>query len=136
MSKSLDRELAQAMQRRAEHWGIEIERAGFTTIRPLQQTMQITQLRGRVHERARALARFAESGMSAQLALGTLGTHTRLRARSRALRAIERRAREAAELRALTARVDAWSRAEGKDRLASERSNLLRNAREILTARR
>jgi regulator of protease activity HflC (stomatin/prohibitin superfamily) len=136
VSKSLDRELAQAMQRRAEHWGIEIERAGFTTIRPLRQTLQITQLRGRVQERARALSKFADAGMPGSLALGTLGTHTRLRPRSRALRALERHAREAAELRALTARVDAWSRAEGKDRLAADRSSLLRNAREILTARR
>lgn len=136
VSARLDAALRQAMQERVAAWGIAIERAGFTSIRPLQQTTRITQLRSRLHTRARVLETLASNDLAAHLALGLVGPSSRLVARTRALRAVERRSRESAELRNLTHRLDSWLGSKDKSLLSTERSAFLRNARELLLARR
>lgn len=136
VSAALGRALAQAMQQRVAAWGITVERAGFTSIRPLQQTTRITQLRSRLRTRARVVETLASHELEPTLALGLVGSPTRMIARTRSLRAVERRSREAAELRNLTRRLDTWLASKDKTLLTAERSNFLRNAREILLARR
>lgn len=136
VSAALGHALAHAMQERVAAWGITIERAGFTSIRPLQQTTRITQLRSRLRTRARVVETLARHELDPTLALGLVGSPTRMIARTRSLRAVERRSREAAELRNLTRRLDTWLASKDKTLLTAERSNFLRNAREILLARR
>jgi hypothetical protein len=136
VSRELDLALARAMQERVDAWGIAIERAGFTSIRPLQQTTRITQLRSRLRTRARVLDTLAQDELPAGLSLGLIGSPTRMTSRTRSLRAVERRSREAAELRNLTRRLDTWLASKDKTLLSAERGNFLRNAREILLARR
>jgi regulator of protease activity HflC (stomatin/prohibitin superfamily) len=58
VSEVLDRDLATAMQTRCSAWGVEIERAGFNSIRPLRQTTRITQLASLTRSRAAALEAF------------------------------------------------------------------------------
>ncbi len=136
VSRELDLALARAMQERVDAWGIAIERAGFTSIRPLQQTTRITQLRSRLRTRARVLDTLVQDELPAGLSLGLIGSPTRMTSRTRSLRAVERRSREAAELRNLTRRLDTWLASKDKTLLSAERGNFLRNAREILLARR
>ncbi len=136
VSAALGHALAHAMQERVAAWGITIERAGFTSIRPLQQTTRITQLRSRLRTRARVVETLASHELEPTLALGLVGSPTRMIARTRSLRVVERRSREAAELRNLTRRLDTWLASKDKTLLTAERSNFLRNAREILLARR
>lgn len=136
VSTALDRALAHAMQQRVAAWGITVERAGFTSIRPLQQTTRITQLRSRLRTRASVVETLARHELEPTMALGLVGSPTRMIARTRSLRVVERRSREAAELRNLTRRLDTWLASKDKTLLTAERSNFLRNAREILLARR
>lgn len=136
VSAALDRALAHAMQQRVAAWGITVERAGFTSIRPLQQTTRITQLRSRLRTRASVVETLARHELEPTMALGLVGSPTRMIARTRSLRVVERRSREAAELRNLTRRLDTWLASKDKTLLTAERSNFLRNAREILLARR
>ena len=136
VSAALDRALAHAMQQRVAAWGITVERAGFTSIRPLQQTTRITQLRSRLRTRASVVETLARHEREPTMALGLVGSPTRMIARTRSLRVVERRSREAAELRNLTRRLDTWLASKDKTLLTAERSNFLRNAREILLARR
>lgn len=136
VSTALDRALAHAMQQRVAAWGITVERAGFTSIRPLQQTTRITQLRSRLRTRASVVETLARHELEPTMALGLVGSPTRMIARTRSLRVVERRSREAAELRNLTRRLDTWLVSKDKTLLTAERSNFLRNAREILLARR
>jgi len=136
VSARLDAALQSAMQERVAAWGIGIERCGFTSIRPLQQTTRITQLRGRLRTRARVFEALVDHDLAPHLALGLVGSQGRMVARTRALRAVERRSRESAELRNLTHRLDSWLGSKDKSLLSTERSAFLRNAREILLARR
>lgn len=136
VSAALDRALAHAMQQRVAAWGITVERAGFTSIRPLQQTTRITQLRSRLRTRASVVETLARHELEPTMALGLVGSPTRMIARTRSLRVVERRSREAAELRNLTRRLDTWLASKDKTLLSAERGNFLRNAREILLARR
>ncbi len=136
VSKELDLALSRAMQELVDAWGIAIERAGFTSIRPLQQTTRITQLRSRLRTRARVLDTLVQNELPVSLSLGLIGSPTRMTSRTRSLRAVERRSREAAELRNLTRSLDTWLASKDKTLLTAERGNFLRNAREMLLARR
>ena len=136
VSALLDAALRRAMHERVAAWGITVERAGFTSIRPLQQTTRITQLRSRLRTRASVVETLASHELEPTMALGLVGSPTRMIARTRSLRVVERRSREAAELRNLTLRLDTWLASKDKALLTAERSNFLRNAREILLARR
>jgi regulator of protease activity HflC (stomatin/prohibitin superfamily) len=136
VSALLDAALRRAMHERVAAWGITVERAGFTSIRPLQQTTRITQLRSRLRTRASVVETLASHELEPTMALGLVGSPTRMIARTRSLRVVERRSREAAELRNLTRRLDTWLASKDKALLTAERSNFLRNAREILLARR
>ena len=135
VSALLDAALRRAMHERVAAWGITVERAGFTSIRPLQQTTRITQLRSRLRTRASVVETLASHELEPTMALGLVGSPTRMIARTRSLRVVERRSREAAELRNLTRRLDTWLASKDKALLTAERSNFLRNAREILLAR-
>jgi regulator of protease activity HflC (stomatin/prohibitin superfamily) len=124
VSEALDRDLAAAMQERCTAWGIEVERAGFNSIRPLRQTTRITQLESLTRSRAAALAAFGESELHPTHALALLGTPTRLLRRTRALRSVEQRARERRAGRELAARLEAWN--ERKDDALSTAERLER----------
>jgi regulator of protease activity HflC (stomatin/prohibitin superfamily) len=83
VSSDLDQALARDLAARLEPWGVEVARAGFTSIQPTERTLRVTQLAGRVAERARALAALergsaegsgsALRGIDRRGALGLLG---------------------------------------------------------------
>jgi regulator of protease activity HflC (stomatin/prohibitin superfamily) len=85
LSAELDAELARAMARRLEPWGIAVERAGFASFSPDERTLRVTQLTARTRARERALALLAAGGLSRGLALALLGTTARPVSRTRAL---------------------------------------------------
>lgn len=99
-SADLDDALSVAMARRVEPWGIEVERAGFTSITPSPKTLRLTQLSRRVGAR-RAGFEALSTGVPRSLALPLLGTSQRVLARSRWGReqeVVRRRARRVARL--------------------------------------
>lgn len=85
VSSDLDQALARDLAGRLEPWGVEVARAGFTSIQPTERTLRVTQLAGRVAERARALEALergsadpsgsasARRGIDRRGALGLLG---------------------------------------------------------------
>lgn len=132
VSEALDRDLATAMQARCDAWGIEIERAGFNSIRPLRQTTRITQLASLTRSRAAALEAFAGSDLSPVHSLALLGTPTRLVRRTRALRGVEQRARERRAGRELAMRLEAWIERKDETLTTKERTERLEVARKRL----
>jgi hypothetical protein len=80
-SAELDRKLGESMARRLASWGLEVDRAGFTSITPSPKTLRLTQLSERVSERRAGLA-FLERGAERPLALALLGTSQRVLSRS------------------------------------------------------
>lgn len=104
----LDEQLARVMTRRLEPWGVQVERAGFSTLHPSRQTVRITQLGRRAATRAQALRSFAREAAPAA-ALGLLGASQRIVSRTRVLRAAEQRARRRAALPAFLARFDEFA---------------------------
>lgn len=132
VSEVLDHDLAAAMQERCRAWGIEIERAGFNSIRPLRQTTRITQLESLARSRAAALAAFSESELSHVHALALLGSPARLVRRTRALRSVEQRTRERRAGRELAARLEAWIERKDETLTTKERTERLEVARKRL----
>ena len=104
----LDEQLARVMSRRLEPWGVQVERAGFSTLHPSRETVRITQLGRRAATRAQALRAFARDAAPAH-ALGLLGASQRFVSHTRALRAVEQRARRRAALPAFLARFDSFA---------------------------
>ncbi len=96
---SLAEELTTRAQARLDDWGIEVDRAGFTSIAPTIETLRLTQLAPLVRERAAALGmlRGVEATGSTAYALALVGSDRNLRshayARYRVRRAIRRRRR-------------------------------------------
>lgn len=84
-TQELDARLALAMAPRLAPWGVEIERAGFTSVTPSPKTVLLTQLAQRVGERSAALER-AEAVLPRPLALALLGTSRTVRRRARLAR--------------------------------------------------
>lgn len=103
----LDEQLARVMSRRLEPWGVQVERAGFSTLHPSRETVRITQLGRRAATRAQALRAFAREASPAE-ALGLLGASQRFISRTRAQRAVEQRARRRAALPAFMARFETF----------------------------
>jgi hypothetical protein len=95
------------MSRRLEPWGVQVERAGFSTLHPSRETVRITQLGRRAATRAQALRAFAREASPAE-ALGLLGASQRFISRTRAQRAVEQRARRRAALPAFMARFETF----------------------------
>jgi regulator of protease activity HflC (stomatin/prohibitin superfamily) len=88
----LDRELAQRMEQRLEPWGVVVERAGFQSIAPSLETLEIVQLWERVAERERVARAMAAAPLPSGAALGLVGTprfvvRRQVRAAARARRA-------------------------------------------------
>lgn len=102
----LDEELTATLGPQLARWGLELERAGLTTIAPAGHTVRLTQLEVRSRERAQALEILRQGGLSERVALGLLGasdhrlvsrSHQRYRDAQVAARArAKARAREAA----------------------------------------
>jgi hypothetical protein len=70
---ALDGALAASMETRLDPWGVQVERAGFMSLRPSPETMRIVQLDRRVAARRRALGSLAGEGLSCPVGLPLLG---------------------------------------------------------------
>ena len=81
VSDELDRELAARLTERLAAWGVEVQRAGFTSIRPTERTLRVTQLASVTGERGRMLAALESQGLARRAALGLLGPHQGVPAR-------------------------------------------------------
>lgn len=106
----LDRALRARLDARFTEWGLSIDRVGFTTIAPTDQTLRITQQDAKVRERDRVRRMFLEAGVRPATALALIGAepvfvshgHARYRlAQRRAVRALVDRRRLAALERTL-----------------------------------
>ena len=97
---ALDDALAEQMQERLDPWGVVVDRAGFQSIAPFGPTLDLLQLRQRVHERER-VARALAAGLlgdplTPAAALGLVGTPrfpVRRQERSTRRAAVARRSR-------------------------------------------
>jgi hypothetical protein len=99
VSDDLDAALGATMTRRLEPWGVDVQRAGFTSIKPSPRTLRVTQLTSRVGERERMLALLEQRGVPRNQSLALLGASSMPRNRTRKLRRLElarRRARRVA----------------------------------------
>jgi len=88
LAGELDGQLAESMEVRLEAWGVAVERAGFTSIKPSPKTLRFTQQLHTCEERERNLERLVSAGIDRGLALAMLGSAPRLRRRE--LYAVER----------------------------------------------
>ncbi len=88
----LDEALTRNVRARIAIWGLDVDRAGFTTIAPTAKTIRLTQLEPLVFERALAMGALTAGGLSTVEALLLLGSdrkitsHAHARYRDRALR--------------------------------------------------
>ncbi len=103
-TSEFDRLLAESMAPRLAPWGVEIDRAGFTSITPSSKTLRLTQLSQRVSER-RAGLDVLEHGAQRPLALALLGTNQRMLTRSALGREREVAARRAHQVERLFRRA-------------------------------
>ena len=91
LSGGLDELLERSMARRLAAWGVEVDHAGFTSIKPSPKTLRFTQQQHATEVRARALGRLRAAGVPAGHALAMLGSPPLLQRRER--RATQREAR-------------------------------------------
>jgi len=101
LSGELDSQLERSMERRLEPWGVEVERAGFTSIKPSAKTLRFTQQFHASEERQRNLGRLVSRGLDRGPALAMLGSAPRVQ--RRAQRAAERESRSRRRRRILHA---------------------------------
>lgn len=87
----LDELIARAMQERLALWGVDVESAGFTSVRPSPKTLKFTQQLHATEERHKALKRLEQRGIEHGLALAMIGSPPILSRRAR--RATERESR-------------------------------------------
>lgn len=73
-SGALDGELNAAMRQRLEPWGVSIESAGFTSVRPSPKTLRFTQQVHTTAERIRSLEGLEHAGLERGLAMPMLGS--------------------------------------------------------------
>lgn len=78
LAGGLDDALQSAMARRLEAWGVEVERAGFTSVRPSKKTLRVTQQRHSVEVRARTLGELVSAGVPSAHALALAGSAPRV----------------------------------------------------------
>lgn len=74
VSEELDARLERSMADRLASWGVVVERAGFTSIRPSPKTLRLTQLGLRLGQRRDSLRALEAGGLERALALPMLGT--------------------------------------------------------------
>ena len=74
VSDELDRSLSAAMEGRLAAWGVVVEHAGFTSIRPSPKTLLLTQLDLTAQEKRRTLAKLEADGLSRARGLPMLGS--------------------------------------------------------------
>ena len=89
----LDPLLELAMKRRLEPWGVDIESAGFTSVRPSPKTLRFTQQFHATEERRKALAGLEARGLDHGLSLAMLGSAPQFQRRERRAIAREDRSR-------------------------------------------
>jgi len=126
LSSELDRALAEAMEVHLEAWGVVVERAGFTSIRPSPKTLRLTQQVHTSAERRRALVRLEERGLERGLALAALGNPPRVESRARRARAREQLGRRRLGVRRALRRARAASDDEVSRRAMNTLGQLLR----------
>lgn len=73
VSAELDRVLAERMGERLEPWGVVVESAGFTSIRPTAETLRLTQLALGARQRCRVAGDMARGGVHGRLAPAMAG---------------------------------------------------------------
>jgi hypothetical protein len=83
LAGGLDEELEAAMARRLDAWGVQVDHAGFTSIRPSPKTLRLTQQRHASEVRGRALGELLRIGVPAGHALAMLGSAPRVERRER-----------------------------------------------------
>jgi len=97
-SAELDEELSQRMAARLEAWGVAVERAGFQSLRPSEESLRVTQLGVLGGARRAALARLSEARVPTWSALGLVSPAPRIVPRTAVL-AERQRGRKAARRR-------------------------------------
>ena len=109
VSPELDRQLEEGMSRLSAPWGVEVERAGFQSIAPSNETLALVQLRQRVSERRRATGQLAERGWQPLPAAMLLGSSHFPRARSVRARRRESERRRQRRFELLERQKGGWS---------------------------
>ena len=103
-SEHLDRDLAANLAERLEPWGVEVERAGFTSIAPSPKTLRLTQLGEVVNERRAMYERLRAAGIERRRALGLVGPRRMPRPKTLVMRRRAGQRRRMARLRRLLMR--------------------------------
>jgi regulator of protease activity HflC (stomatin/prohibitin superfamily) len=128
-SAELDGELSARMAERLAAWGVEVEHAGFPSLRPSLETTRVTQLASLGAERRLVLDQLTARGVSLDSSLALLGSPVRFVTRTKHLaarhRELSRLRRTAFLLREAQARMRA-------ERLAARKREgfFMRRARE------
>jgi regulator of protease activity HflC (stomatin/prohibitin superfamily) len=105
-SGELDPQLASKMQARLEPWGVEIESAGFTSVKPSPKTLKFTQQLHATRERHRMLEQLEDRGLNHGLALAMLGSPPLLQRRFVRARRREERSRHKRRLLEVVQRTE------------------------------
>ena len=105
-SEELDATLSENMAGRLAPWGVEVERAGFTSIRPTDRTLRVTQLATRMAERVGNLQRLERLNLRRGHALVLLGQPSRITRRTELLRTQARRNRRRSRRRRIVDRYE------------------------------
>ncbi|MFT4539812.1 MAG: regulator of protease activity HflC (stomatin/prohibitin superfamily) [Planctomycetota bacterium] len=95
----LNDELARDFAGRLEIWGVEIERAAFTSITPSTKTLRVTQLSPITSERVVMLQHLRSADLRQAFALGLLGGRFQAISRTKRLRQIETTRRQSLKIR-------------------------------------
>ena len=128
-SAELDRELSQRMARQIAVWGVEVEHAGFPSLRPSPETLRVTQMASLGGERRSALGSLVRGDAGTRAGLALLGSPTRIQTRTHML--AERHRGQRHRRRMLWLVRDAASRIKAAQERARERQGYFaRRARE------
>ena len=103
VSSDLDQVLARALTERLLAWGVEVRRAGFTSITPSDRTLRVTQLVAATAERARLFEALCARGTPRGAALALLGTQLFPTPRTHQLRRLALATRRTRRVRAALA---------------------------------
>lgn len=93
--EDLDAALVDNLTPRLAKWGVQLERAGFTSLAPTPETLRLTQLAAKVREREVVLGHLLAAGLRRTTAIALLGTDRRLVSHAHAVyrRPVAKRAR-------------------------------------------
>ncbi len=112
-TSALNHSLAQNLADRLAPWGVEVERAGFPSIRPSPRTLRITQFAPLAQERREILAQFEHAAIPPSPALGLVGTRTMPRSRTQKLQGQEAHHRRLRRMRSKL-KQHGWTAADQK----------------------